>query len=86
MNIAVVTNFLSFVLSLLMPIRVARTLHGNRRLFLRIGAKPMDFVGEIEDASTKLGVVLRTLGAMHFFKMFIFDRMCRKTRRNTPTR
>lgn len=54
-------------------------------LFLRIGVKPTDFVGGIEYASTKLGVVLLILGGMHFFNMFNFDRMRRKGRRTDPT-
>jgi hypothetical protein len=45
---------------------------------LRYGAKPADAQGAFEFVSTKLGVVLLVLGAMHFFNMFNFDKMRRK--------
>jgi hypothetical protein len=45
---------------------------------LRFGAKPADAQGAFEFVSTKLGVVLLVLGAMHFFNMFNFDKMRRK--------
>jgi hypothetical protein len=45
---------------------------------LRYGEKPTDAEGMIELLSTKLGVVLLVLGAMHFFNMFNFDKMRRK--------
>lgn len=45
---------------------------------LRYGEKPADLQGMIEFLSTKLGVVLMVLGAMHFFNMFNFDKMRRK--------
>ncbi|HEY1110271.1 MAG TPA: hypothetical protein VGE76_16590 [Opitutaceae bacterium] len=45
---------------------------------LRYGEKPTDLQGMIELLSTKLGVVLLVLGAMHFFNMFNFDKMRRK--------
>lgn len=47
-------------------------------LFLRVGPKPQDVVEGVEYMSTKLGIVLLVLGAMHFFNMFIFSRMRRK--------
>ena len=45
---------------------------------LRYGEKPHDPQEMIEFLSTKLGVVLLVLGAMHFFNMFNFDKMRRK--------
>src|SRR4051812_36912244 len=45
---------------------------------LRFGTKPADFEGMLEFLSTKLGVVLLVLGAMHFFNLFNFDKMRRK--------
>ena len=45
---------------------------------LRYGEKPHDTQEMIEFLSTKLGVVLLVLGAMHFFNMFNFDKMRRK--------
>jgi len=45
---------------------------------LRYGEKPHDPQELIEFLSTKLGVVLLVLGAMHFFNMFNFDQMRRK--------
>jgi hypothetical protein len=45
---------------------------------LRYGGKPADAQETIEFLSTKLGIVLLVLGAMHFFNMFNFDKMRRK--------
>lgn len=45
---------------------------------LRFGYKPHDTQEVIEFLSTKLGVVLVVLGAMHFFNLFNFDKMRRK--------
>ena len=45
---------------------------------LRYGTKPRDAQEMLEFLSTKLGVVLLVLGAMHFFNMFNFDKMRRK--------
>jgi hypothetical protein len=45
---------------------------------LRYGAKPPNWEEAIEFLSTKLGLVLLVLGAMHFFNMFNFDKMRRK--------
>ena len=45
---------------------------------LRYGEKPHDMQEMIEFLSTKLGVVLLVLGAMHFFNMFNFEKMRRK--------
>lgn len=45
---------------------------------LRYGEKPATVQAMIEFLSTKLGLVLVVLGAMHFFNMFNFDKMRRK--------
>jgi hypothetical protein len=45
---------------------------------LRYGEKPATLQAMIEFLSTKLGLVLIVLGAMHFFNMFNFDKMRRK--------
>jgi hypothetical protein len=52
---------------------------------LRYGDKPVDLQGMIEFLSTKLGVVLLVLGAMHFFNLFNFDKMRRKGLRPEAT-
>jgi len=38
-------------------------------LALRYGEKPTDLVGAVEFLSTKIGLVIVLLGAMHFFNM-----------------
>ena len=48
---------------------------------LRYGDKPNDTQSMVEFLSTKLGVVMLVLGAMHFFNMFNFDKMRRKGQR-----
>lgn len=45
---------------------------------LRYGDKPETTQAMIEFLSTKLGVVMLVLGAMHFFNLFNFDKMRRK--------
>lgn len=45
---------------------------------LRYGEKPDTLQTMIEFLSTKLGLVLLVLGAMHFFDIFNFDKMRRK--------
>lgn len=45
---------------------------------LRFGEKPRDVQHMIEFLSTKLGLVLMVLGAMHFFNLFNFAKMRRK--------
>jgi hypothetical protein len=54
---------------------------GYVTLALRYGEKPTDLPGAIEFLSTKVGLVLLVLGAMHFFNMFNFDKMRRSARR-----
>jgi len=45
---------------------------------LRFGAKPRDLEGMLEFLSSKLGIVMLVLGAMHFFNLFNLDKMRRK--------
>ncbi|MGH8018083.1 MAG: hypothetical protein ACREIA_07305 [Opitutaceae bacterium] len=45
---------------------------------LRYGTKPATAQEAFEFISTKLGIVLLVLGAMHFFNMRNFDKMRRK--------
>ncbi|MBW8781863.1 MAG: hypothetical protein JF599_08250 [Verrucomicrobia bacterium] len=51
---------------------------------LRYGDKPTNAQEAFEFVSTKLGIVLLVLGAMHFFNMFNFDKMRRKGRDHGP--
>lgn len=53
---------------------------GYVTLALKYGDKPAKFVQAIEFFSTKIGLVLLVLGAMHFFNLFVFSAM-RKRRR-----
>lgn len=50
-------------------------------LALKYGDKPTDTQQAIEFLSTKVGLVLVVLGAMHFFNLFNFDKMRRKGQR-----
>ncbi len=54
-------------------------------LYLRFGTKPETVVEGIEYIATKLGVVLLVLGAMHFFNIFNFDRMRKKSLHHNET-
>ena len=51
---------------------------GYVALALKYGKKPTDAVEAIEFFSTKIGVVLLVLGAMHFLNMYVFTRMRRR--------
>ena len=51
---------------------------GYVSLALKYGQKPHDTVEAIEFFSTKIGIVLLVLGAMHFFNMYVFTRMRRR--------
>jgi H+/Cl- antiporter ClcA len=51
---------------------------GYVTLALRYGTKPTNVSESIEFLSTKIGLVLLILGAMHFFNIFIFTRMGQK--------
>ncbi|WP_420345142.1 hypothetical protein [Pelagibius sp.] len=43
-------------------------------LALRYGTKPVDVVTAVESLSTKVGLVIVVLGAMHFFNMYVLTR------------
>jgi hypothetical protein len=51
---------------------------GYVSLALRYGDKPDNLQGVLETLSTKVGVVLLVLGAMHFFNLFVFSKMRRR--------
>lgn len=48
------------------------------------GPKPEDLQAMVEFLSTKVGIALLVLGAMHFFNVFNFGRMRRKGLRPEP--
>jgi hypothetical protein len=43
-------------------------------LALKYGAKPTDLVSAVESLSTKVGLAIVVLGAMHFFNMYALTR------------
>ena len=47
-------------------------------LALKYGDKPTDLQGVLEALSTKVGVVMLVLGAMHFFNLAVFSKMRRR--------
>jgi hypothetical protein len=51
---------------------------GYVSLALKYGDKARDFAGAIEVTSTKLGLVLLSLGVMHFFNLYVFSRIRRR--------
>ena len=51
---------------------------GYVALALKYGEKPMDLAQSIEALSTKVGLVLLVLGAMHFFNLYVFSRLRRR--------
>jgi hypothetical protein len=51
---------------------------GYVALALKYGTKPTDLAEAIEILSTKVGLVLLVLGAMHFFNLYVFSRVRRK--------
>ena len=48
---------------------------GYVTLALQYGAKPRELAGAIEVLSTKVGLGLLVLGAMHFFNLAVFSKM-----------
>src|SRR5215813_3831089 len=52
---------------------------GYVTLALRYGEKPTDVTGAMEYLSSKVGLVLVVLGAMHFFNMYAILKLRRKT-------
>lgn len=58
---------------------------GYVSLALKYGTRPASLDDMIEALSTKLGVVMLVLGAMHFFNLLVFSRMRRRALvRNAP--
>jgi hypothetical protein len=53
---------------------------GYVSLSLRIGYNVDDTRGSIEALSSKVGLVLLVLGAMHFFNLFLFSRIRQRSR------
>jgi hypothetical protein len=51
---------------------------GYVSLALKYGDKPSDLAQAIESLSTKVGLVLLVLGAMHFCNLYIFSRLRRR--------
>ena len=51
---------------------------GYVTLALKYGDKPNNLKGAIEFFSTKIGLVLLVLGAMHFFNLAVFSKMRRR--------
>lgn len=51
---------------------------GYVTLALKYGSRPSDLPEAIESLSTKVGLVLLVLGAMHFLNLIIFSRMRRR--------
>jgi len=59
---------------------------GYIALALKYGEKPVDMAQAIETLSTKVGLVLLVLGAMHFFNLYVFSRMRRRAFCGTRSR
>jgi len=57
---------------------------GYVTLALRYGDKPTTIEESIEFLSTKVGLVLLVLGAMHFFNVYIISRMRRRVMSQKP--
>ena len=51
---------------------------GYVTLALKYGDKPDNLQEGLETLSTKVGAVLRILGAMHFFNLYVFSKMRRR--------
>lgn len=51
---------------------------GYVTLALQLGSKPTDVQQAIEFLSTKIGLVLLVLGAMHFFNLFVIAKWGRR--------
>ena len=52
---------------------------GYVTLALKLGVKPVSTQEAIEFLSTKVGLVMLVLGAMHFFNLFIFSKMRKRS-------
>jgi hypothetical protein len=53
-------------------------------LALKFGIRPTDAPAAMEILSAKLGRVLLTLGAMHFFNLYVFARLRQRAVQATP--
>jgi len=53
-------------------------------LALKYGAKAVDAQSALEILSTKVGLVLLVLGAMHFFNLYVFSKLRRRGLQNRP--
>ncbi|MBI1336217.1 MAG: hypothetical protein GC164_04560 [Phycisphaera sp.] len=59
---------------------------GYVTLALRYGTKPTDTQGAFEFLSTKVGLVLVVLGVMHFFNLYVFSKLRKRSlERHNPT-
>jgi hypothetical protein len=109
----IVTTYISYVIiSVVLTVWVAQTLHKNGRVFLvdvfkgnealadsvnhllvvgfylinfgyvslalKLSYYPVNAAESIESLSWKIGLVLLVLGGMHFFNLFIFNRIHRR--------
>ena len=52
---------------------------GYITIALKIGLKPTDSVEALEILSSKIGFVILLLGAMHFFNLYLFGRLRKRT-------
>ena len=59
---------------------------GYVSLALRFGTRPTDVVEAIEYLSTKVGLALLVLGAMHFFNMYVIASWGRKAAHYLPNK
>ncbi len=59
---------------------------GYVALALKFGVKPTNLIESMEFLSTKIGVVLLILGAMHFFNIVVFTRIGRRKTKQPPVR
>ncbi len=59
---------------------------GYVSLALRFGTRPTNLVEAIEYLSTKVGLALLVLGAMHFFNMYVIANWGRKAARKAVVR
>lgn len=57
---------------------------GYVALALKYGTKPTNISESIEFLSTKIGLVLLILGAMHFFNLYVFTRIGRQKGETYP--
>lgn len=46
---------------------------------MKVGLRPQDLAALFETVSVKVGTVLLVLGAMHFFNLYLFARIRRRT-------